>query len=740
MRVQDSAIIPAAALAAVSGSPSGETVPWSPGRAALTTRWAEGVSPDNVHPEYPRPQLVRSPWLNLNGLWQFAPAGEHEDPPFGKDPGRRILVPFPMESALSGITEHHERSWYRRLFEIPGPWRGRRILLHFGAVDWECRVFVNGRLLRTHRGGYDPFTVDITDALADGGVQELILGIYDPTDRGSQPRGKQVLEPGNIWYTPVSGVWQTVWLEPVAETHIDAVHLVPDVDAESLRVRVDVAHPTPETTVRLTVAPDGASREYWILPNAESAVPVRNPRLWSPADPFLYDLRIEVVQDGRTVDEAHSYFGMRKIEVRRRDGVPRILLNGEPLFQNGPLDQGFWPDGLYTAPSDDALRYDIETTKRFGFNMIRKHVKVEPERWYAWCDRLGLLVWQDMPNGDNRTPESREGFESELRRMIETLGNHPSIVLWVVFNEGWGQYDTERITRRVAGWDPSRLVTNASGWTDRPDAGDVVDIHVYPGPAAPPVEERRAGVLGEYGGLGLAVPGHTWTRENWGYQQIPDPESLTRRYATLLRRVWELQAESGLCAAVYTQITDVETECNGLLTYDRAVVKVDPERIAPINRVAVPAVIRIAPTAETEPVEWRYTFDAPAGDWTAPGFDDSAWTTGRAGFGTEGTPDARVGTVWNTPDIWIRRGFTLPDPVPGDLVLRLHHDEDAEIYINGVRAAEIGGFSKTYEYIPIAAEALASLRPGRNLLAAHARQRRGGQYLDVGIAAFEKQP
>jgi hypothetical protein len=577
---------------------------WSPAKGPLMTRWAAEVSPERVHPEYPRPQLVRSDWLNLNGLWQYAivPTNVVRPERWEGD----ILVPFPVESALSGVMKPvgpDRRLWYRRNFEVPTAWKGRRVRLNFGAVDWASTVWVNGREMGRHRGGYDAVTLDITEALRPEGGQELVVSVWDPSDAGTQPRGKQVRRPGGIFYTPTTGIWQTVWLEPVAESHVaGSLRIVPDVDHEAVEVTV-VVRMERDVEVRVEVF-DGTTRVAEAVEQGRGVRSTFGPtvrlklpgaKLWSPDSPFLYDLRVTVSEGGKGVDEVRSYFGQRKIAMARDGrGVNRLFLNNQPLFQFGPLDQGFWPDGLYTAPTDEALRYDIEMTRKLGFNMARKHVKVEPDRWYYWCDKLGLLVWQDMPSGDRgisgkapditRTPEDGAQFEAELRAMVNGLFNHPSIVMWVPFNEGWGQWDTARITEFVRSLDPTRLVNHASGWTDR-GAGDVNDIHVYPGPGAPRLEPNRAGVLGEFGGLGLPVKGHTWQDEkNWGYRSYGTSEELTEAYLALIRKLRPLTGESGLSAAVYTQTTDCEVEVNGLMTYDRALVKLDADLVASANR------------------------------------------------------------------------------------------------------------------------------------------------------------
>ncbi len=564
--------------------------------ARLITRWGKSVAPDAVLQEYPRPQMVRSEWMNLNGLWEFSTdpdvprAGMRETHRAARPSLEQILVPFPVESALSGIMRHEGVLNYRRTFRLPENWRGKRILLHFGAVDWKADVFCNDRSVGKHTGGYDPFTCDITDALASGEEQILQVIVEDPTDdttsRSDPPRGKQTLHPHGIWYTPASGIWQTVWLEPVPPMRIEDLKIVPDLETESVRISVETAGETNGCRLRFSLFAKGkAVARAEGRPGAEIALPIARPRHWSPEDPFLYDLRVELRQGDSLIDMVRSYFGMRSIAIGRDPaGMMRILLNGKPYFQIGPLDQGYWPDGISTAPSEEALRFDIETMKTLGFNMVRKHVKVEPERWYYWCDRLGLLVWQDMPSAQkNESRLGRDQFEGELRRMIETLRNHPSIVMWVIFNEGWGQYDTERLAAMAKKLDPARLVDAASGWTDK-NVGDVKDVHNYPDPVAPARDSSRALVLGEFGGLGLAIDGHTWERKHWGYQGVSDREQLTRKYESFLRAVAQLWKEQGLSAAVYTQLTDVETECNGLLTYDRAVLKPVAKRVAAANR------------------------------------------------------------------------------------------------------------------------------------------------------------
>jgi len=731
---------------------------WQPAKGPLMTRWGKQVSPENVHPEYPRPQMVREDWLNLNGLWEYAIRPKDQGQPAKFD--EQILVPFPVESALSGVMKpvgEENRLWYRRTFETPSKWKSRRTLLHFGAVDWDTTVWVNGTQVGKHRGGYDPFTFDVTEALKGAGRQEIVLSVWDPTNAGYQPRGKQVEKPRGIWYTAVTGIWQTVWLEPVPDTHLRRLVLTPDLDRERLGIGVQ-GWQLEGCTLQAKVTMDGdwlstaiVEPDLWQVRDSIT-VGVPRMRFWSPDDPFLYDLTVSVLKDGKVVDEVTSYFAMRAISLEKDEsGINRLFLNNEPLFQFGPLDQGWWPDGLYAAPSDEALRYDIEVLKKLGCNMLRKHVKIEPDRLYYWCDKLGLLVWQDMPSGDKyirgnqpdieRTPESAAQFEMELKAMISTFYNHPSIVMWVPYNEGWGQWDTARIAKLTKQLDPTRLVNSASGWTDR-GVGDVHDIHRYPGPAAPPVEEGRAAVLGEFGGLGLPVTGHTWQdAKNWGYRSYKTRDELTAAYVTLIDNLRSLIG-GGLAAAVYTQTTDVEIEVNGMMTYDRAMIKMDAEEAAAANnRLYLPPPIlkTIVPTSQTQPQAWRYTTSKPAEGWQRANFDDSAWQSGKGGFGTKGTPGAVVRTEWKDSDIWLRRTFDLKSTKLSLPQLSIHHDEDAEVYINGKLVTELKGYTSSYVRVTLDEEARKVLKAGSNCIAIHCRQTTGGQYIDAGLVDVKEQ-
>jgi hypothetical protein len=547
-------------------------------------------------PLHPRPLLMRSNWFSLNGSWQL-------DSLFwmrtnGASYPDSVEIPFPA-GALRGkyrlVTENH-RLWYRHRFSIPKSGSNQRTLLHFEAADWETKVWLNGKDLGGHQGGYNRFSFDITEALKLEGDQELVVSVYDPTESGFQPRGKQALHPDKFYFHATSGIWQTVWLEFVATTSIESLRSIPDIDAGVLRLTVYARGKTNGFSVR-AIALDGETEVGRINGGFGESLQLRVPdaKLWSPDSPLLYDLKVEVLKDGTIVDSVSSYFGMRKISITKDEaGIPRLMLNNQRLFQLGTLDQGYWPEGRYAAPSDDALRWDIETMKQLGFNMVRKHVKVEPERWYYWCDKLGLLVWQDMPNGDKpasnvekeieRKPESARLFEQDLKRMILGRGNHPSIVVWAPFNQGWGQYDTARITDLVKELDPSRLVISASGWHDM-GTGDIRSYHNYGVPDVEFPGDGRVSVLGECGGLGLAVPGHLWgAKGTWNVRYYPDAEALLDGYSQLMSIVRALAEKKGLSAAVVTQFSDVETELNGFVTYDRAVIKMPIEKVREINQ------------------------------------------------------------------------------------------------------------------------------------------------------------
>ncbi|HEY5464981.1 MAG TPA: sugar-binding domain-containing protein [Hanamia sp.] len=716
---------------------------WQPKKAPLMTRFAKDVNPNNVLPEYPRPQMVRSKWQNLNGLWQYQPGtSENETLPEGKLSGT-ILVPFPVESALSGVMEHHERLWYKRSFTIPKEWNGERILLHFGAVDFESEVFINGKSVGVHKGGYDPFSYDITDYLTRNGTQQIAVRVYDPTDKGGFPRGKQSLHPGGIMYTPTTGIWQTVWMEPVPSTRIDDIKIVPDIDQSVLKLNVNTDN-TEDANVVVKIM-DGEKIIATKSGNAneEIIIPVPKEKLWSPQNPFLYNLSVSLKKGNKTLDEVSSYFGMRKISVENDNGYKKMFLNNKFVFELGPLDQGFWPDGIYTAPTDEAIKNDLEMMKKLGFNMVRKHIKVEPYRWYYWADKLGLMVWQDMPSANSYTEHTplvdTAEYASELKRMVETHWNSPCIIMWDLFNEGQGQNNTVELVNMVKKLDPSRLVNQASGGGYF-DAGDVLDIHSYPAPACPS-STTQALACGEYGGIGYAIKNHTWSK-GWGYLMIQNQREYDSLYNQFANDLTVFKTNNGLSAAVYTQITDVETELNGLMTYDRAVVKGILAKIRQSNLDVIYKKLylhTILPTSEKEARNWKYTFEKPDnGNWHSKMFDDASWKTGEAGFGTKETPGAVVRTVWNTDDIWIRQEFSLGDLSKIDrdkLVLYLHHDDDCEVYINGVKAVVAKDYTSGYTMTQIRKAAKdALIANGKNVIAIHCHQKQGGQYIDAGIS------
>ncbi|HET7117775.1 MAG TPA: glycoside hydrolase family 2 TIM barrel-domain containing protein [Hanamia sp.] len=572
----------------------------------ITTQWANDVNPANTLPDYPRPQMQRNDWQNLNGLWQYAilPVSDNENIPatFQGD----ILVPFAVESALSGVSKTVGKDsilWYQRNITVPSKREDKRILLHFGAVDWRSDIYVNGKKIGRHEGGYDPFTFDITDALKKGTKQLLTVRVWDPTDDGPQPHGKQVVHPEGIWYTSVTGIWQTVWLETVPETYIASTKQTPDLDNKNIEVSASVQNMQPGDELTFTAWKGNEKVAEKTRTDTSVTLSIPDPETWSPSHPFLYDLKITVMRKGKAVDQVKSYFAMRKISVTPdANGIKKMMLNNKFLFEFGPLDQGWWPDGLYTAPTDAALKFDIEKIKDMGFNMIRKHIKVEPARWYYYCDSIGIMVWQDMPSGDlgnqweprpgvlgraterDRTPESEGYYRKEWNAIMDALHNYPCIIVWTPFNEGWGQFKTVEITNWTKQKDPSRLVNSASGGNFYP-VGDIEDLHNYPDPAMPRPDifgAKKALVLGEFGGLGLPIQGHTWQEKSWGYQSFKSNDSLFKRYQSLTVKLAEL-IKAGLSAAVYTQTTDVEGEVNGFMTYDRKVMKMPVEKLKAVN-------------------------------------------------------------------------------------------------------------------------------------------------------------
>jgi len=575
---------------------------WKPAGDKIKTSWAEKIDVNNVLPEYPRPIMERAEWVNLNGLWDYAilKAGLAEPSKFDG----QILVPFAVESSLSGVQKtvgDENEVWYKRSFTVPSKWKNNKVLLHFGAVDWKAEIWLNDIKIGSHTGGYTPFSFDIKPFLNKTGDQKLVVRVWDPSDKGFQPRGKQTSKPNGIWYTAVTGIWQTVWMEPVADKYIESISTTSNIDKSQLTVNVESDGATSADVIEAKIY-DGkneiTSAKASSTEKLEFSIP--DAKLWSPESPFLYTMKVNLISNGKVIDQVNSYFAMRKISTKRdKNGIVRLELNNKAYFQFGPLDQGWWPDGLYAAPSDEALKYDIQKTKDFGFNMIRKHVKVESARWYMHCDQLGMLVWQDMPSGDRspqwqmhtyfngndlkRTAESEANYRKEWKEIMDFVSPNPSVICWVPFNEAWGQFKTPEIAEWTKAYDPGRLVNPASGGNHY-QVGDMLDLHNYPGPDMYLYDAQRPTVLGEYGGIGLALEGHLWAADkNWGYVQFKNSKEVTDEYVKYAESLNKM-SKTGFSAAVYTQTTDVEGEVNGLMTYDRKVIKLDEQRVRDINK------------------------------------------------------------------------------------------------------------------------------------------------------------
>jgi len=731
-----------AVLSAVFSVPlSAYPAPWAPVQGHIMTPWAKNVTPDKAWPEYPRPQMVREAWKNLNGLWDYAVRPGTVPQPKTWD--GQILVPFCIESALSGVKKElrpGQRLWYRNSVDIPKEWKGQKILLHFGAVDWETAVWVNGQKAGEHKGGYDPFTVDITGSVKPDVMQEIVVSVLDSTNANMQAQGKQRLsDMGRAFtsYTPSSGIWQTVWMEPVPAVSIERLKITPDVDRQQLVVEAVLSGQGEGTTVELQ-AFDGAKQVAAVSGKAgvPIALKVVNPKLWSPDSPFLYDLKVNVQQNGKVLDRVTSYFGMRKVSLGKdAQGFTRILLNNKAIFQYGPLDQGYWPDGIYIPATDEALRFDVEYLKKIGCNMDRKHMVVGQDRWYYYCDRLGLAVWQDMVpplkfGGNVHTQTGDVQWELEQKRMIDHLYNHPSVVMWTLFNEACGQHETERLVNWIMDYDPSRLVNNASGWTDY-RVGHIRDLHDYsfhPSLPLPEIAKYRAVVLGEVGGFELLLKGHLWNPDE-AIQLQTDPlqdmsrekylESgqLSERYEQFIKGLRFLIGTHGLCAAVYTQIADVEEECNGWLTYDRAMSKFDMVRLKAWHESLYrtpPAPRVLLPASVESPQTWKYTTDKPADGWTANGFNAAGWKSGNGPFsngpyGNTGLIWPAVGTWWNTSEIYLRKTFNL-NTIPDRIALRVYGLGTCDVYLNGQLVKTIS--SRDREGQIYGCDALLFQRPG----------------------------
>jgi len=749
-------------LAALIGT-SALAEDWKPAGDRIRTRWAADVKPDNAWQEYPRPQMVRDNWQNLNGLWNYAIVTDRNDQdevPLTDWDGK-ILVPFCIESSLSGVgrlLEPNQQLCYQRDFEINKK-DDQRTLLHFEAVDYQCEVWVNGKPVGSHKGGNTPFCFDITDASVDG-KNELTVMVLDPTG-AYQLRGKQIHQPGGIFYTRVSGIWQTVWLEQVPATYIGRIKIDTEIEPASIKVATTVVGDAAKATaVRITAGLDGKKVAEETGKLDGTTIKIDSAKLWSPSDPTLYDLKVELLAGETVVDTVESYIGIRKVG-RRKDakGHWRFTLNDKEIFHLGPLDQGWWPDGLLTPPSDEAMLFDIEYLKDAGFNMIRNHIKVRPRRYYYHCDKMGMMVWQDQVSGQpgpgwtrmkpnppvRDWPEAaHQQFMYELKEMIDTLYNSPSIVMWVPFNESWGQHRTMKIGKWVSTYEPTRHNNVASGGNFWP-VGDVADHHSYPHPAFPTDDPRFADyikVVGEFGGHGfVADTKHLWNpgAKNWGYGGLPkSKEELLQRYKTSIRMLSQLR-DAGVAGGVYTQTTDVENEVNGLITYDREIIKFPAADLAKIHAMLFARRTQmetVLPLARARQDQWQYTTEKPADDWYKPDFDASGWKRGQGGFGTHVTPNTCVKTVWDSKAIWVRTEFDY-ESGGGELFLNIHYDENPIVYINGIKAAEFEGYTVGSVLAEISPEAMASLKKGKNTLAIHCENALGGQYIDVGLLRIE---
>ncbi len=738
---------------------------WKPAATRLMTEWGRAINPQAVWTEYPRPQFERSNWTNLNGLWSYAITAKDAVKPTKWD--GQLLVPFAPEAPLSGVgrlVEPSEALWYRRSF-ASAKTGGLQSLLNFEAVDYDATVWVNGQQVGSHRGGHTPFELDITEALVDG-ENELIVRVLDATE-GYQLHGKQKLRNEGIWYTRVTGIWQTVWMEQVPATHLRDLNYACDIDKGSITVTPEYSRPDASAKIHVTASLKGQEVGKG-EGNGPVTIVINNAQLWSPDVPNLYDLKVELLNaSGAVVDSIKAYTALRLFgKSKNEQGHWQLTLNKKPIFQWGPLDQGWWPDGLLTPPSDTAMRSDIEFLKACGFNMIRKHIKVEPRRYYHHCDTLGMIMWQDQVSngyGKNRDQEStspkwtrmapnptdakwpdeaHQQWLTEYQRMVEHLRDAPCIGVWIPFNEAWGQHLTLEVGKLAAEIDPTRLINIASGGNFWP-VGDIADHHEYPHPAFPTKDKRfddYVKVVGEFGGHGWPVKDHLWRTDanNWGYGGLPKSiEEWQGRYQTSIGVLAALRAE-GIAAGIYTQTTDVEGEVNGLLTYDR-LKKADTAWLKKQSDtlLAAPTVLTdrrdVVASAENGTQNWQYTTSAPVEKWMQPEFDASAWKTGQAGFGAGSPPPpgAPIQTAWTTPEIWVRRTFDLTD-VPADQVyLRLYHDEDCIVYINGTEVARFSGYSTNYVNLSLASHG--NLVKGKNVIGVYCKQTGGGQFIDAGV-------
>lgn len=583
---------------------------WNGKVAPLATPWTAEVSPSNALPEYPRPQLARPSlehpqWMSLNGLWQYAASDAQGAPPFGRTLTNQVLVPYPIESVLSGVQKHADFMFCRRLVDVPAAFtaHGQHVRLNFGAVAQDATVYVNGKQVARHVGGYTSFGADITPALRSSGPQEIIVAVHAPVDGANVMVGKQRLKPGGIFYTAASGIWQSVWLEPVPATSLAQLTFTPAESLDAFTVTSKLQGPHENATLHVTAYADGKPvGEASGAAGQPLRLDIAHPHQWSPQDPFLYTFKATLVQ-GDQRDQVTSYAGLRSIGIKKVGGRNRIVLNGKTTFLLATLDQGYWPDGIYTAPTDAALKFDIQKTRDLGFNTIRKHIKVEPARWYYWADRIGLMVWQDMPalpndRNDQLSDADKAGFRAEVSAIVEQLKGETSIIGWIPFNEGWGQWSipaAAELATQIKQLDPSRLVDARSGANccdtkGDPHAGDVYDIHDYQGPGLPRPDATRASMDGEHGGLTLGIPSHMWPNTPINpYGDVKDNAALNKGYVANTAVLRDKGPAIGVSGSVYTQITDVEGEHNGLFTYDRKIEKVDEAKVRAINEATIRA-------------------------------------------------------------------------------------------------------------------------------------------------------
>lgn len=669
---------------------------WTPAKVSLTTSWGQKVTPGNAWTEYPRPQMQRSDWKNLNGMWYYAVLPKGQSTPSNFD--GQILVPFCLESSLSGVGKPllpSQELWYNKRFTVPSNWSGKDIVLHFDAVDWETKLWINGKKVGEHKGGSDPFSFNITPYLNKSGEQKIVISVWDPTDTDLQARGKQVLDPKGIWYTAVSGIWQSVWLEPLPKTAVQRFVPTPDIDNNKINFKTTASGLKGGEQLHFVISQDGKVVKDTTASFRENlSVTISSAKLWSPQSPDIYTMIVELRSKDKVADKFNTYFAMRKISLGNdKIGYTRLMLNNKPLFQFGTLDQGWWPDGLLTPPSDEAMLYDMVKLKEMGFNMIRKHIKVEPSRYYYYADTMGMLLWQDMPSGfaGGNTPshvaadskedwvrpaESAKQFETEWKSIMDHLRFFPSIVMWVPLNEGWGQYDTKRIAELTKSYDSTRLVDAPSGWADR-GVGDVYDAHHYPGPGMEPPSRNkgRAIVLGEFGGLGLVIKDYIWdpNKRNWGYKTYLERDKLISEYTEMMYNM-QLMVPRGLAAAVYTQTTDVEGEVNGLMTYDRKVMKIPVDLLkklhSPMYKEPDGNISFINKENETAPNRFKIF----------RGVVDKNWIQG----------NSTSNFVDNSSSEFLKKGESIYayqefniDDMPEGLGVKLFGFGDAKIYLNG---------------------------------------------------------